>query len=163
MNEQVYISDTNIWIDLQNAGLLDKLFNLPFLISCTDFVLNELTGFDHQHLIDMGLVIEALDEQATASLIGLMRSHNNSSVADVSCFQLASETGRPLLTGDRRLRIQAQSNGLQVHGVLWLLDQMLAHQVITAHEAGVGLQNMLACGARLPAEEVRRRLALWSS
>jgi len=30
MNEQVYISDTNIWIDLQNAGLLDKLFNLPF-------------------------------------------------------------------------------------------------------------------------------------
>jgi hypothetical protein len=101
MNEQVYISDTNIWIDLQNAGLLDKLFNLPFLISCTDFVLNELTGFDHQHLIDMGLVIEALDEQATASLIGLMRSHNNSSVADVSCFQLASETGRPLLTGDR--------------------------------------------------------------
>jgi len=32
MTQQVYISDTNIWIDLRNAGLLDALFDLPFTL-----------------------------------------------------------------------------------------------------------------------------------
>lgn len=29
MTQQVYISDTNIWIDLRNAGLLEALFETP--------------------------------------------------------------------------------------------------------------------------------------
>ena len=29
----VYISDTNIWIDFRNAGILHALFRLPFSLS----------------------------------------------------------------------------------------------------------------------------------
>lgn len=29
---RIYISDTNIWIDFRNAGLLDELFELPFIL-----------------------------------------------------------------------------------------------------------------------------------
>jgi hypothetical protein len=61
MTPQVYISDTNIWIDLRNAGLLDALFDLPFTLCCTDFVLSELQDFDHTHLRVRGLVVETLD------------------------------------------------------------------------------------------------------
>ena len=111
MTPQVYISDTNIWIDLRNAGLLDAMFDLPFTLCCTDFVLNELQDFDHTHLRARGLVVETLDEQATAALFALMQAHNNSSLADVSCYQLAKQTGRPLLTGDGRLRKQALADG----------------------------------------------------
>lgn len=39
MTQQVYISDTNIWIDFRNAGLLGALFDLPFELCSTDFVL----------------------------------------------------------------------------------------------------------------------------
>jgi len=46
MTQQVYISDTNIWIDFRNAGLLDALFDLPFQLCSTDFVLSELQDFD---------------------------------------------------------------------------------------------------------------------
>lgn len=161
MMPQVYIGDTNIWIDFRNAGLLDALFGLPFTLCCTDFVLNELQDFDHAHLRAQGLVVEVLDEQATSALFGLMQAHNNSSLPDVSCYHLARQTGRPLLTGDGRLRKQAQSDGLQVHGALWLLDQLIMHKLIRPARAAKGLRNMLATGARLPELECAKRLASW--
>jgi rRNA-processing protein FCF1 len=163
MTQQVYISDTNIWIDFRNAELLDALFSLPFTLCCTDFVLNELKDFDTQHLLARGLVVESLDAAATAALFTLMQTHNNSSLADVSCYQLAQQTKHPLLTGDGRLRKQAKTDGLQVHGALWLLDQLVVHQTIKTKEAAKGLQSMLASGARLPDADCLKRLTLWAA
>ena len=163
MTPQVYISDTNIWIDLRNAGLLDAMFDLPLTLCCTDFVLSELKDFDHQHLLARGLVVETLDELATAALFPLMQAHNNSSLADLSCYQLAQQTGHALLTGDGRLRKQAKADGLQVHGALWLLDQMVMHQIIEPKNAAERLQGMLDSGARLPAAECQKRLTLWTA
>lgn len=159
---RVYVSDTNIWIDFRNAGLLDQLFRLPFTLCCTDFVLNELQDLQHAALIAKGLVVESLDAAATGRLFSLMASHNNSSLADVSCYLLAQDTGRPLLTGDGRLRRQAANDGLEVFGALWLLDRLVAHSVITPAEASRGLQAMLAHGARLPGTECHARIAIWS-
>ncbi|WP_460089308.1 PIN domain-containing protein [Pseudomonas sp. S2_E02] len=108
----IYISDTNIWIDFRNAGLLEQMFRLPFTLCCTDFVMQELEDFPHDELLDQGLIIESLDEASVMRLYGLRVEHNNSSLADVSCYLLAQETRRPLLTGDGRLRRQAQRDGL---------------------------------------------------
>jgi rRNA-processing protein FCF1 len=163
MTQQVYISDTNIWIDFRNAELLDALFNLPFKLCCTDFVLDELKDFDTKHLLARGLVVEALDATATAALFDLMQAHNNSSLADVSCYQLAQQTKHPLLTGDGRLRKQAKTDGLQVHGALWLLDQLLAHQTIKPKVAAKALQRMMDTGSRLPEVECEKRLIIWTT
>lgn len=119
---RVYVSDTNIWIDFRNAGLLDDLFRLPFTFCSTDFVLDELQDLAHEELIGRGLVVESLDGDAVASLMSLTAEHNNSSLADVSCYFLARQLGLPLLTGDGRLRRQAAKDGMAVHGALWLLD-----------------------------------------
>ena len=163
MTPQVYISYTNIWIDLRNAGLLDAMFDLPLTLCCTDFVLSELKDFDHQHLLARGLVVETLDELATAALFPLMQAHNNSSLADLSCYQLAQQTGHALLTGDGRLRKQAKADGLQVHGALWLLDQMVVHQIIEPKNAATSLQSMLDSGAWLPMDDCQKRLTLWNA
>ena len=163
MTPQVYISDTNIWIDLRNAGLLDAMFDLPLTLCCTDFVLSELKDFDHQHLLARGLVVETLDELATAALFPLMQAHNNSSLADLSCYRLSQQTGSALLTGDGRLRKQAKADGLQVHGALWLLDQMVMHQIIEPKNAATSLQSMLDSGAWLPMDDCQKRLTLWNA
>ncbi|HWT67965.1 MAG TPA: type II toxin-antitoxin system VapC family toxin [Pseudomonas sp.] len=157
----IYISDTNIWIDFRNAGLLEQMFRLPFTLCCTDFVLQELEDFPHDDLLDRGLIVEAFDERAVIRLFGLKIEHNNSSLADVSCYLLAQETGRPLLTGDGKLRRQAQRDGLQVHGALWLLDLMVEHQVLEETHAACALSHMLEHGARLPANECEIRLSRW--
>lgn len=158
----VYISDTNIWIDFRNAGLLDVLFSLPFTLCCTDFVLNELDDFDHAALRAKGLQVDELDENAIPQLFNLTSEHNNSSLADVSCYHLAKLTGRPLLTGDGQLRKQAVKDGLKVHGALWLLDQLVETALVPPNRAAAGLTTMLSAGARLPKAECDARLAVWS-
>lgn len=163
MTQQVYISDTNIWIDFRNAGLLEALFDLPFQLCSTDFVLSELQDFDPEALQKRGLVVHSLDANATARLFGLMTAHNNSSLADVSCYLLAQETGHPLLTGDGRLRKQAAQDGLLVFGALWLLDRLVEHQMTTPDAAAEGLKNMLDRGARLPHAECQARLRDWQA
>ena len=158
---RVYISDANILIDFKNAGLLEELFRLPFALCCTDFVLRELRGLGRSELEGMGLLIEAMDGPAVLRLFELRTRHNNSSLADVSCYLLAQETGRPLLTGDGQLRRQARKDGITVHGALWLLDQLLAHEVIQHNLASEALDRMLKFGARLPPEECEVRLTAW--
>lgn len=161
MAQRVYISDTNIWIDFGRAGLLDALFALPFTFVSTDFVVNELSHPDPDGLRARGLVVQDLNEAEVQSLFGLMTDHGNSSLADVSCYLVAKAQGHPLLTGDGRLRKQAIKDGLQVHGALWLLDELVANRVINSIQAADALQTMLAEGARLPSLECTHRLAAW--
>lgn len=157
----IYISDTNIWIDFRNAGLVEHMFRLPFTLCCTDFVMHELEDFPHDELLARGLVVESFDEGGVQKLLGLKVEHNNSSLADVSCYLLAKTTGRPLLTGDGKLRRQAIRDGLQVHGALWLLDLMVEHHVLNAFDAATALEHMLNGGARLPVSECQTRLLGW--
>ncbi|MCX7249981.1 MAG: hypothetical protein NTX37_00490 [Burkholderiales bacterium] len=161
MAQRVYISDTNIWIDFGHAGLLDALFALPFTFVSTDFVVEELKHPDPASLLVRGLVVQGLGEAEVQSLFGLMAQHGNSSLADVSCYLIAKAQGHPLLTGDGRLRKQAIKDGLQVHGALWMLDQLVANDLITSVKAATALQTMLAEGARLPVHECSQRMADW--
>lgn len=160
---KVYISDTNIWIDFRNAGLLDELFQLPLSLCCTDFVFNELNDLPRDHLRDLGLQVEELDATAVGELFTLKTEHGNSSLADVSCYFLAQKTGNPLLTGDGKLRKQAHKDGIAVFGVLWLLDQLIEHIVITSLRAADALDAMLLHSARLPQAECHSRLKRWRS
>lgn len=159
---RIYVSDTNIWIDFRNAGLLNELFQLPFTLCCTEFVISELQDLQCEVLIQRGLQVEQLDGDVIARLNTLMQAHNNSSLADVSCYLLAKESGRPLLTGDGQLRKQAVRDKLDVHGALWLLDQLVEHSIVQAHQAAEGLRQMLRHGARLPHDACQERLATWA-
>lgn len=158
----IYISDTNIWIDFRHAGFLDTLFKLPFSLCCTDFVLDELDDFEHDDLKQKGLQVVELGEDAVEQLSNLTTQHNNSSLADVSCYFLAKDTGYPLLTGDGKLRKQAIKDGLPVHGALWLLDRLVEHALVSKLEAAMGLQKMLDSNARLPKAECDKRFADWA-
>lgn len=109
----------------------------------------------------LGLDVRSLDEDAITALQELTQAHNNSSLADVSCYYLARSTGFPLLTGDGQLRKQAAKDGLQVHGALWLLDRLVEHAVLSKRAAADGLAAMLATGARLPNPECITRLTMW--
>jgi predicted nucleic acid-binding protein len=160
---RVYISDTNIWIDFSHAGMLDSLFALPFTFISTDFVVQELDHPVPAGLVERGLVVETLPVEVLAELVALKGQHVNISLEDLSCFWVARQQQRPLLTGDARLRGLAERSGLQVHGALWLLDQLVAHGVTSTAQAVVGLRAMLARGARFPIGACEERLAKWEA
>ncbi|OGB21786.1 MAG: hypothetical protein A3I66_15115 [Burkholderiales bacterium RIFCSPLOWO2_02_FULL_57_36] len=158
----VFVSDTNIWIDFDKAGLLHTLFALPFHYCTTDFAAEELAQPDGKTLIEHGLRVMPLEAAALLRVEVLTRKYAKPSFTDLTCLVLAEEIGCKLLTGDQALRKAAENeDNVVVHGALWLLDQMIEHKILSLKKASASLQKMLECGARLPQAACDERLKRW--
>lgn len=158
----VLVTDTNIWIDLENGGILAEVFHLPYQFLTPDFAISELIHPRWKTLHALGLEARELDPEGILELFRLRSDFNNLSTTDLAAFLLAKTLEATLLTGDWRLNELAKANRLSVHGVLWLLDEMVHYQAIAPGQAANALGRMLDQGARLPADECRKRLASWS-
>jgi hypothetical protein len=163
MSQLVLVTDTNIWIDLDNGGILDDVFRLPHDFRTPDIATRELIRPHWQTLQALGLVLQELLADQVIELAQLRFSHRNLSVIDLASFLLAKSLDATLLTGDSRLYYLANANGLSVHGVLWLLDEMVRLRVLVPDQVAGALRKMLEAGARLPQDEYRKRLVDWSS
>jgi predicted nucleic acid-binding protein len=85
-----------------------------------------------------------------------MRDTPQLSIHDGFALALAEDNdGCILLTGDGTLRVLAASSGIEVHGVLWVIDQIYANGLATAqllHAALLLFEQDTA--VRLPAREL---------
>ena len=156
------ISDTSVIIDLQNSGLIPAFFRLPYLIAASDFTKQTevlLPGWDY--LTSLGLTFISLDSSSVLELTHLKEKHPHPSLPDLSAYLIARIEGGILLTGDKELRKLAISTGVSVHGVLWVLDEMVLHSILDPFNAAKGLKEMLAKGARLPQKDCEHRLRKW--
>jgi hypothetical protein len=160
--QSVLITDTNIWIDLENGGILVEVFRLPYRFLTPDFAIPELIRPGWETLHGLGLEAHELLAEQVVELVQLRQTYRNLSIIDLAAFLLAKTLNGTLLTGDFRLNELANANGLSVHGVLWLLDEMVHFQALTPGQAVVALGRMLDKGARLPAEECSNRVTSWS-
>ena len=158
----VLVTDTNIWIDLENGGILAEVFHLPYQFITSDFAIPELVRPGWQTLHALGLEARELDPEPILELFELRQVIKNLSITDLAAFLLAKIIQSTLVTGDRRLIELAKANSMSVHGVLWLLDEMVHYQAITPGQAANALGRILDRGARLPADECRKRLVRWS-
>jgi len=161
-SQLVLITDTNIWIDLDNGGILVDVFRLPYQFLTPDIAAREFIKPRWQTLQALGFVFQELLADQVIELAQLRLSHRNLSAIDLASFLLAKSLHATLLTGDSRLFELAISNDVSVHGVLWLLDEMVRLWVLVPERAAVALQKMLDMGARLPSDECRKRLLDWS-
>lgn len=161
--QSVLVTDTNIWIDLEDGGILVEVFMLPRKFLIPDFVIRELIRPRWLTLQTLGLEAHELAAEQVEELYRLRQVHNNLSASDLAAFLLAKTLDATLLTGDKRLVELANTHGLAAHGVLWLLDEMIHFQAILSRQAANALRRMLDQGARLPEDECRVRLKNWSS
>lgn len=160
--QSVLITDTNIWIDLENGGILVETFRLPYQFLIPDFAIPELIRPRWETLEVLGLRAHELPAEQVVELIQLRQVHRNLSIIDLASYLLAKMLDATLLTGDWRLNELANASGLSVHGALWLLDEMVHFKVLTPGQAASALKRMLELGARLPAEECSNRITRWS-
>ena len=76
-------------------------------------------------------------------------------------WKLAKNLDCSLLTGDNRLRKVVQKDNVEVHGILYLFDKMLEHQVINHETAITKLQSLFNINSRLPKDEIDKRIEVW--
>lgn len=157
---RVLVSDTSVLIDLERGDLLDAAFELSVELAVPDILYRrELEGFGGEALLARGLRVEELDEKGVGRAQGFRRARTGLSVPDSFALALALGQGWTLLTGDGLLRELAGLEGVECHGVLWLIDLMNHEEVVGIQALRDGLGRIAdhpRC--RLPGREVRARL-----
>ncbi len=126
-----------------------------------DVAFHELRTVDGDALVARGLVVVALDEEGVAEAFRLGRRYRGPQRADLFALVYAGRRASDLLTGDRRLRNAAKNEGVEVHGILWLLDRLIEQSLISEARAAEAIEAMVGGGARLPGREVAKRLRAW--
>ena len=158
---QVLVSDTSVLVDLERGSLLEASFRLPHRFAVPDLLYErELKDWGGEELIRLGLSVEELDGNGVKRAIAYQRREPALSLADCFALTLAKTRSWVLLSGDRALRQLAVDEGVECHGVLWILDQMCNASVVSIPQLHAGLTAISKhTRCRLPKVEVRRRLA----
>ena len=157
------VTDANVWIDLDYGGLLGRAFELGDDLVIPDVIFyEEVFTPDTGLLLRLGIQVSGLTgAQLTALIDTLAGRYPRASLRDLSSLILARDEGSVLVTGDKALRKAAEKEGVEVHGVLWVLDRLVSEAGLLPVEAARSLRLMLRGGARLPKVEVEKRLREW--
>ena len=127
---RVVINDSSCLIDLWKVQLLQDLLRLPYRFAVALPVQrSEMLNITRQEwttLAELGLEIIDLDGGQVGQAIALLARYPRLSAED--CFSLAlarSFQDAILLTGDAQLRnISEAIYNIEVHGVLWVIDEL---------------------------------------
>ncbi len=166
---QIVVSDSSCLIDLRKASLLEAFVRLPYelLIPNTlfDDELIRFTPAQKRALVRGGLQVIDLPGDAVLRAADVARQLPRLSVSDGFAFSLAERNiGSILLTGDGALRSFAASRGIDVRGVLWVIDELYIHQIVPAPILVDAIALFLADDTvRLPARELAAYLRRYQS
>ncbi len=155
------IVDTNIFIDLQRGGIIRQFFALPYEFVSPDVIIAELGEPDGTELEGLGLVRAEFSSEQVLEVEFLWDHNQQIAANDIFALVLASHNGLPLLTGDHSLRILAGKHSVIVHGLLWVLDEIVKHNILTKGQAAKALRQLLENGGRLPPAECAQRFRIW--
>lgn len=161
-SRSVAVLDPSVVIDLEHGSVLREALGLPFVFSIPDLAVEELGTEVGKILRRDGVRVTSFDSSMVQQLYALARKERKLSLEDLACFLSASLEGGILLAGDGPLRAFSQAKGVRVHGVLWVLDELVKRRTLTAPRAARSLGKMLTRNARLPRVECDSRLKKWS-
>lgn len=152
------ISDTNILIDVEDGNLTSSIFQLPYEIAVPDVLFELELREQHSHLLQAGLKVKSLTAESVKKTEFLSQQYPRPSMMDHAALALALQERCPLLTGDKDLRIAAKKEGVEVHGTLWIIEELLNQKIIEHSQAKSSFDAMKVKGSRLPWGDVDKLL-----
>lgn len=167
---RIIISDSSCLIDLRKASLLKAFLNLPYEIVIPDTLFEEellkFTEAEKSILLENGLKVMELPGEGVLRAQQLEAGFPALSIHD--CFALALAERTPdsiLLTGDGSLRTIAGKQKIEVHGVLWAIDEMHNLKTATTAQLIKALELFESNQAlfRLPIREIRSLIKHYNS
>jgi predicted nucleic acid-binding protein len=152
------ISDTSVLIDIECGELTNSMFRLPFQFAIPDILFHEELAQKHGSLFKCGLKIKTMSSKLISEAYSLHGKYNKPGINDLLALVLAKDESCQLLTGDKALRQVANELGVEVHGTIWLVEQMIENGIVTVEVARDAYQRMRNLGSRLPWGEVDRQV-----
>lgn len=163
----VIVNDTNIFIDLHSVGLLGAMCKLPYEIHTLDIVVAELTDPAQRTEVEnyIGRNEIKVHTLTSSDIVTVAVEHSsapgNLSFQDIAVCHYARTGAYKLLTGDRQLRNYAEKQRVEVHGIIFLIDEMVAENIIAPQMGAAKLKELQAVNVRLPKSEIAVRIEKW--
>jgi hypothetical protein len=167
---RIIVNDANILIDLVELQLLPQFFALEFEFFTTTLILEELLDEQQELLVpylEQGILIAeemtAIDLEAIKTI---EKTKPKLSQQDCSAYHQATSKKGTLVTSDNVLRKFALATNIDVHGHLWVLDQMVEQQTLTPLTASQKLTELcdtVNTQLRLPKAECDQRHQVWNN
>lgn len=161
---RVIVTDANVLIDMEVGELLDTMFSLLGL----EFVVPDVLFVEElqeqlPQLPSLGLRSLRLSPEGVHVLEELKAKYPRPGFNDLMALTLAKMEACPLLSGDGPLREAAMAEEIEVHGTLWLMDQLFQAGLVNVATASAAYERMKADCSRLPWAEVERQLQRWGA
>ncbi len=147
---RLLISDANILIDFDVAGLLDQVFSLNYRYGTPDVLYYEELEAQHAHFLNQKLEIMPLNAGMVQQVVALTKRYPPCSRNDLFALVLAKHEKCILLTGDKALKKVAENEKLEVHGTLWLLEEIIKSNRLDPDITRQAIDRIKAAGRRLP-------------
>lgn len=153
----ILLADSNILLDFGWVGGLRELASLGPL-EVLENVIDEVKKDPEmrevaQTLLELGVSLVPLEDDWIAAVNAMKRG--KLSVVDATCFHYAKVKGRTVLTADRRLRECCQDAGVEVHGSLWVVQELHRRSLCEVSVMCAWFAEWIRQGARLPEDALQ--------
>lgn len=157
---RLIIIDANILIDIEVSGLVEQVFRLDYEFAVPDILYEEeITPYTSDF---KGTALKAIeiDEDTNDLVLEKQDKYKATTLSrnDITALVLAIKHECILLTGEKDLRQTANNEGVEVHGMLWLIEQLFNNDLISLNEVQAVYEKMKRGDSRLPWDEVERQL-----
>lgn len=159
---QLIVTDTNIIADLDASGLLEDIFRIPGVEVCVPDVLyiEELADI-YGILPGLGLKVLPQPPEAINYVEQLRNRFKKVSSSDLFALTLARSLGGALLTGDGAVFEVARAERIQVHRIVWLIEQLLVARIIPVGRIESTYEVLRREGCQLPWDEASAQVLRW--
>lgn len=163
---RIAINDANLFIDLFEIGLIESFFSLNLKFHTTSLIMKELDenqqALLHQFIEVGKLKIREISLAEMETFNGLPVQTKKLSIQDLSLYYYALELKQcMILTGDNKLRKEAEKLGFEVHGVLWVFEELVKNDFLEAKKASQLLELLKRINLWLPIKECDRMIEKW--
>ena len=165
---KLIITDTNIFFDIISIGALPEFFSLDYEICTTVFVIQEIKLSDQKAAIEAFIrakdltVIEFTSDEI-GEIEGFETNKSFKGITDKSVLWKSLQLDCPLLTGDRKLRIEAEGHGVEVHGAIWVIVRLVENCMISKVKGIQLLESLKQVNSSLPFDEIDRFIRMYKN
>ncbi len=161
MSKIKVVIDTSILIDLCIGDLMESFLNLPFAFLIPDVIKEEFSQ-PEECLIEIEKIkVCSLESKDVQKVYDFSIAYKGPSINDYFSLVLAEKEDAILVTGDRKLRNIGEKTGIEVHGILWIMDILFDKKYLNGKTLIKALEKILEKGARLPKDECEKRIKKW--
>jgi len=160
---KIVITDTNILFDVIKIGALPEFFSLDYEICTTVFVIHEIIPSPQKEMVETfirakKLIVYNFSEEEIEAILNFDTGRDLKRFTDKTVIWKSLQLSCPMLTGDQRMRQVAEKMNIEVHGSIWIIDELVSKALISSEKAIILLEQLLMTNSRLPKDEIEERI-----